>query len=118
MKTRLGLIIVATIVILLASLPAPLQAQDPGTTEWPTQGWRSSTPEEQGMDSALLAAYWEKLQVGEPDAIGTAFIPYVPNTTSFIHSALVIRHGTVVMDASTYPTPTLNRMNSTRLPKL
>ena len=28
---------------------------------WPTQGWRSSSPEEQGMDPALLAQVFETI---------------------------------------------------------
>jgi CubicO group peptidase (beta-lactamase class C family) len=53
---------------------------------WPTEEWPSSTPEEQGFDSAKLAdallAMRDKLN---------------------LHSLLVIRHGYVVVDAYFYP---------------
>lgn len=50
---------------------------------WPTAGWRSSTPEEQGMDSARLAAA----------------LDFLLNQADFdIHSLLVIRHGYIVAD--------------------
>jgi len=55
---------------------------------WPTGGWRTSTPEEQGMDSAKLAE----------------MIDYLQGQTSFsIHSLLIIRNGYVVTDAYFYP---------------
>jgi CubicO group peptidase (beta-lactamase class C family) len=54
---------------------------------WPTTGWRSSTPEAQGIDSVLLAdalLAWRQQNVQ-------------------IHSLLVIRNGYVVADATFYP---------------
>ena len=48
---------------------------------WPTKGWQTSTPEEQGMDSAALA----KL---------VAF-----GTSRSLDSLLVARHGRIVLDA-------------------
>jgi CubicO group peptidase (beta-lactamase class C family) len=50
-------------------------------TFWPTRQWQTSTPEEQGMDSAALA---KLLAVGK--------------TRSF-DSLLVVRHGKIVLDA-------------------
>ncbi len=61
MKTRLGSIVVATIVILLASLPAPLQAQDPGTPA--PIGLRPDAP-----PYALHGPYWVGTQTIEMDA--------------------------------------------------
>ena len=59
-----------------------------GSDYWPTYGWRTSTPEEQGMDSELLA-----------DAIN-----YLQKQDGFnIHSLLIIRNGYVVTDAYFYP---------------
>jgi CubicO group peptidase (beta-lactamase class C family) len=54
---------------------------------WPTKGWKSCTPEEQGLDSAKLA---EGLQTIREKNIN-------------IHSLLIIRNGLVVVDAAFYP---------------
>lgn len=54
---------------------------------WPTGGWRVSTPEEQGMDSAALA-----------DLMAT-FVERPFN----IHSLTVVRHGYLVLDACFAP---------------
>jgi len=54
---------------------------------WPTTGWRSSTPEAQGIDSGKLA---EMLLAIRAQAIQ-------------VHSLLIIRHGYVVTDATFYP---------------
>jgi CubicO group peptidase (beta-lactamase class C family) len=59
-----------------------------GLDYWPTTGWRSSTPEEQGMDSEQLADLMEYLQ-GQ-------------NSVN-IHSLLIIRNGYIVTDAYFYP---------------
>jgi len=55
---------------------------------WPTHGWQVSTPEEQGMDSELLAGALDFLQ--EQDYYE-------------VHSLLVIRNGYIVTDAYFYP---------------
>jgi CubicO group peptidase (beta-lactamase class C family) len=69
---------------LAASLvPTLLAAQD----LWPTDRWKESTPEEQGVDSA---------------ALGEA-IDYIIQKRLPIHSMLVVRHGAVVVDAYFYP---------------
>ena len=54
---------------------------------WPTNGWRDSTPESQGLSSAVLA-----------DALLELRERHIP-----IHSLLVVRRGVVVLDASFYP---------------
>lgn len=59
-----------------------------GPDYWPTEGWRTSTPEEQGMDSAKLAEMMDYLQ--GPKGFD-------------IHSLLIIRNGYVVTDATFYP---------------
>lgn len=51
---------------------------------WPTEGWQSSTPEQQGMDSEQLAEALDFLQ--EQDDFN-------------IHSLLIIRNGYMVTDA-------------------
>lgn len=54
---------------------------------WPTEGWRTSTPEQQGIDSALLADMLETIME----------MKYT------IDSITVIRNGYIVMDAYFYP---------------
>ncbi len=54
---------------------------------WPTEGWRASTPEAQGMDSARLAQTVDFIVQSEPE----------------VHSLLVIRNGYIVTEASFYP---------------
>jgi CubicO group peptidase (beta-lactamase class C family) len=54
---------------------------------WPTQGWRTSTPEEQGIDSEKLAEAVE----------------YIIKNNVNIHSFLVIRNGYLVADVCFYP---------------
>ena len=56
---------------------------------WPTEGWRSSTPEQQGMDSDLLADMLEGILTND----------------LAIDSVTVIRHGTMLANTSlSYPT--------------
>jgi len=64
----------------------PITPQD-SNTYWPTQGWRTSTPEEQGMDSMILAAMMEAIQ----------------HENYEIDSVIVIRNGYLVVDATVYP---------------
>lgn len=54
---------------------------------WPTKGWQTSTPEQQGMDSKVLA-----------DALD-----YVGERDLTLHSLLIVRHGYVILDAYFYP---------------
>lgn len=54
---------------------------------WPTVGWRTSTPEEQGIDSSKLA---DALLAWREQGIN-------------IHSLLVVRNGRLVLDACFYP---------------
>ena len=54
---------------------------------WPTDGWRTSTPEEQGMDSESLVQ----------------MLDHISGSNVNIHSLLIIRHGYVVLDAYFYP---------------
>jgi CubicO group peptidase (beta-lactamase class C family) len=56
-------------------------------TYWPTDGWRTSTPEQQGIDSEKLAEA----------------LDYIQEKDVNIHSLLFIRNGYVVTDAYFYP---------------
>ena len=57
------------------------------TAEWPTGGWQTTSPESQGMDSQVLIAMLETVQ----------------NQNYNIDSIIVIRNGTLVLDAAVYP---------------
>ena len=67
-------------------MPPPILSP-PVPDYWPTQGWRTSTPEAQGMDSRLLA-----------QAVGL-----IREQDLAVDSLLIVRHGYVVLDAYFYP---------------
>ncbi|MBI4585346.1 MAG: serine hydrolase [Planctomycetes bacterium] len=54
---------------------------------WPTEGWRVSTPERQGLDSGKLAETFD----------------YIHDHDLNIHSLLIIRNGYLVLEATFYP---------------
>jgi len=54
---------------------------------WPTEGWRTSTPEEEGIDSEMLADMLETIQEQNYE----------------IDSVTVIRNGYMVVDATVHP---------------
>lgn len=54
---------------------------------WPTQGWRTSTPEQQGMDSEQLVKMMD----------------YVQKLGYDLHSLLIVRNGYLVMEAYWHP---------------
>ena len=55
--------------------------------DWPTRGWRHSTPEEQGMDSRVLAEAFD----------------YIRQRQIPIHSLTIVRNGYIVLDAYFWP---------------
>jgi CubicO group peptidase (beta-lactamase class C family) len=81
-------IVVALVAGCVSATPtlAPTPTPEP-TTYWPTEGWRTSTPEEQGMDSELLA-----------DMLDT-----IRERNYNIDSVSVIRNGYMVVDAYVHP---------------
>ena len=83
MKRALGFLIIG--LLLAFSLPSSAVAQE--TVYFPTTEWRTSTPEAQGLDSAQLAQFLNRMSA-LPDAF---------------HSIVLIRHGYVVLDTSMYP---------------
>ena len=90
MRTRtivIGLGSVAILAVLaLLLVPQLLKPEQVSTqTYWPTQGWRTSTPEEQGFDSGKLAEGLQAMRGVHLDSL------------------LIIRNGYVVMDAYFYP---------------
>ncbi len=76
----------------LTQAPAATQV---AATCWPTAGWRSSTPEEQGMDSDLLSA-----MLGE-----------ILEEDYEIDSVTIIRNGYMVVDARTHPFNSTSKHN-------
>jgi len=72
-----------------------VQAQDAAEPVWPTREWLISTPELQGMDSAALA---KLVTFG---------------TSRSFDSVLVARHGRIVLDVYSRPTPPTFRTPST-----
>ena len=67
------------------SLDTATQARE--VDYWPTAGWQSSTPEEQGMDSEKLAKLFD----------------YIQEQNLNINSVTIIRNGYLVADAAIYP---------------
>ena len=55
--------------------------------EWPTQGWRRSSPEAQGMDSKVLAEAFDEIRRRQIS----------------IHSLTIVRNGYLVLDAYFWP---------------
>lgn len=70
-----------------AATVADLQARAAQDVPWPTSSWTTSTPEAQGLDSAVLA-----------DALETIRARNLP-----VHSLLIARHGRIVLDAYFHP---------------
>jgi CubicO group peptidase (beta-lactamase class C family) len=82
----LGLVKLGTLVWLFtAGLRTPARVESPDY--WPTDGWQTSTPEEQGFDSAKMA---EGLQALQENLVN-------------IDSLLIVRNGYVVLDAHFAP---------------
>ena len=80
----------------VTTVPAGVTTAAPSTTApepdigpWPTDGWPTSTPEAQGLDSDLLADMLEYIDDGDLE----------------IDSVTVVRNGYMVLDATFYPFP-------------
>lgn len=80
-----ALLIVFASVLFVLQLRSAEEVTAPVT--WPAQGWQSTTPESQGIDSAILAQALLDIRQHEIN----------------IHSLLIIRHGLTVVDAYFYP---------------
>jgi CubicO group peptidase (beta-lactamase class C family) len=85
-KYLFGFLLIVSL-ILSACSPKKPPIQVPPASYWPTQGWRTSTPEEQGFDSAKLA---EGLQAILEQNIN-------------LHSLTIIRNDDLILDAYFYP---------------
>jgi len=90
-KKRLAFVAIPAIILLVALIIFNIRLCGPESNStliyWPTQGWRNAAPEEQGFDSAKMAAALQSIRDSDMD----------------IHSLLVIRNGMVITDAYFYP---------------
>jgi CubicO group peptidase (beta-lactamase class C family) len=89
-RARADVIHPARFLLVLGLLAACSEAPAPEPTPaayWPTEAWRTSTPEAQGMDSEELLAMLDFIQEGEHN----------------IHSVVIVRNGYLVLDAHWYP---------------
>ena len=82
-----ALVVVAALTFVVWRFTHGSSPRVPEADYWPTQGWLTSTPEEQGLNSAKLAE--GLLQIQQKN------IP--------IHSLLIVRDGRVLLDATFYP---------------
>ncbi|MHA1944326.1 MAG: serine hydrolase domain-containing protein [Candidatus Thorarchaeota archaeon] len=91
-------IVVAILVVSTLFLAIPSDAQSTRPVQvWPTEGWATSTPEEQGMDATALAGVYD----------------IVRDSSASIRSMLVVRHGYLV--AEEYFTPQVYDINNTHI---
>ncbi|MEA1977626.1 MAG: serine hydrolase [Chloroflexota bacterium] len=93
-------LLLAIVVVIVAGCARGALTQAPAATHaatpyWPTAGWRSSTPEEQGMDSGLLSA-----MLGE-----------ILDENYAIDSVTVVRNGYMVVDVSIHPFSSTSKHN-------
>ncbi len=82
-----GLAGVTVLTFIIFNISSRGAKEVPAPDYWPTKSWKTSTPEEQGIDSGKLA---EGLQALRDKNIA-------------IHSLLLIRNGRIVVDAYFYP---------------
>ena len=84
MKISKNRFFAATLILFFLTCWSWIQA---ASEEWPTLGWKTSTPEEQGVDSMKLAEVMDELL----------------NSNLRVHSVLVVRNGHIVLEANFYP---------------
>lgn len=89
-RLMVGVLALGIVVVLVAFVVIPWlrEVRRPAKPAyWPTNGWQSSTPEAQGIDSALLA---------------DALLAWREENVQ-IHSLLIVRNGYIITDATFYP---------------
>jgi hypothetical protein len=101
-KTAICLFLAFAALLAGCSSPKSISVQVPEPDYWPTEGWQSSTPEAQGMDSNLLAQMLEEINTNETN----------------IHSVLVIRNGYLVTEAYFQPYTRDTKMHINRSRKV
>jgi hypothetical protein len=82
---RLTTTLLAILLAISALLSASLASAQQTTQPWPTRGWATSSPEEQGMSSERLARLVEFGGLNDMDSV------------------LVTRHGRIVLEATYAP---------------
>ena len=75
-------IVFAIVLALLASICSGCGGAAPQPDYWPTSDWRTSTPEQQGLDFSMILAMLDEIQ----------------NTKLGIDSLLIVRHGYLVTE--------------------
>jgi CubicO group peptidase (beta-lactamase class C family) len=80
------LCVIFVLIAFLASCAPSAPTPNP-PTYWPTNGWRSTMPEEQGMDSEMLAQMVEHIHAEKLD----------------LHSLLIVRNGYLISELYVYP---------------
>ena len=83
----IGVAGIAVVTFMIFNMRSRGVKEAPAPDYWPTKSWKTSTPEEQGIDSVKLA---EGLQAMKDNNIA-------------IHSLLLICNGRIVVDAYFYP---------------
>ena len=79
----LGMILTGCTNLPVTTIPGEISASAPMTSAyWPTEGWRTSSPEEQGMDSQKLAQMLDAIQEQRLN----------------LHSLLIFRNGYLVSE--------------------
>jgi CubicO group peptidase (beta-lactamase class C family) len=82
MRTKLAvLVVLVTSLGALSSFATAADDQNTQEVPWPTKSWQTSSPEEQGMDSASLTRLIEAVGTYKQDSL------------------TIIRHGRIVADA-------------------
>jgi CubicO group peptidase (beta-lactamase class C family) len=84
---RIRLRIAFLIIPFLTGCITPATQARPAPDYWPTEGWRTTTPEEQGMDSGTLVKMIDSIQQEQ--------LP--------LHSLLIVRNGYLVSEIYPYP---------------
>jgi CubicO group peptidase (beta-lactamase class C family) len=87
MNNTLSKLSIAIVVVLILSGCTAPSSPPASPAYWPTNGWRASTPEEQGMDAEKLAAMFDQIQQDHLD----------------LNSLLVVRNGSLVSELYVYP---------------
>ena len=103
---RLAVSILSGGLLAATALSGAARAEGAGDRAWPTRQWQSSTPEEQGMDSAALARLvnfgaahsFDSLLIARHGRIvlDAYYAPYTPEIPHLINSATKAVTGTLV----------------------